>query len=64
MICSQQNQFSAKPILSEQKKEAIYYVTVTLSYDKKSFRNADVKKDFGKCFLISNNTEKNFYQIV
>ena len=51
---SVQNQFCRN------KQEAIYYVTVTLSYDKKSFRNADVKKGFGKCFLISNNIENKF----
>ena len=49
-----QNQFCRN------KQEAIYYVTVTLSYDKKSFRNADVKKGFGKCFLISNYIENKF----
>ena len=42
------------------KQEAIYYVTVTLSYDKKSFRNADVEKGFEKCFLFSNNIENQF----
>ena len=47
-----QNQFSAKPILSEQ--------TRTLFYDKKSFRNADVRKGFGKYFLIQNNIENEF----
>ena len=41
-------------------QEAICYVTVTLSYDKKSFRNADVKRGFGKCFVISNNIENKF----
>ena len=41
------------------KQEAIYYVTVTLSYNKISFRNADVKKGFGK-FFISNNIENKF----
>ena len=51
---SVQNQFCPN------KQEAIYFVTVTLSYDKKSFRNADVKKGFGKCFLISNNIENKF----
>ena len=51
---SVQNQFCRN------KQEAIYYVTVTLSYDKKSFRNADVKKGFGKCFLISNIVENKF----
>ena len=54
VACSQQNQFCRN------KQEAIYYVTVTLSYDKKSFRNADVKKGFGKRFLISNNIENKF----
>ena len=48
---SVQNQFCPN------KQEAIYYVTATLSYDKKSFRNTDDKKGFGKCFLISNNIE-------
>ena len=38
-------------------QEALDYVTVPLSYDKKSFRNTDDKKGFGKCFLISNNIE-------
>ena len=42
------------------KQEAICYVTGTLSYDKKSFRNADVKKGFGKCFLTSKNNENKF----
>ena len=46
--------------LCRNKHEAIYYVTATLSYDKKSFRNADVKKGFIKCFLISNNIENKF----
>ena len=32
------------------KQEAIYYDTVTLSYYKKSFRNADVKKRLRKMF--------------
>ena len=44
----------------QNKQEAIYYVTATLSYDKKLFRNADVKKAFKKCFLISNNNENKF----
>ena len=43
---SVQNQFCRN------QQEAIYYVTATLSYDKKSFRNADVNKGFGKCSLI------------
>ena len=54
---SVQNQFC------QNEQEAIYYVAVTLSYDKKSFRSADVKKDvkcFGKCFLTSNNIENKF----
>ena len=53
------NKINSKPILSE-KQEVTYYVTVTFSYDKKSFRNADVKKGFEKCFLISNNIENKF----
>ena len=32
------------------KQEAIHYVTVTLSYGKKSFRIADVKKKIRKMF--------------
>ena len=51
---SVQNQFCRN------KQEAIYNVTVTLSHDKKLFGNADVKKGFGKCFLISNNNENKF----
>ena len=53
---SVQNQFCRN------KQEAIYYVTVTLSHDKKSFRNADVRKGFGKCFLILNNIENKFLE--
>ena len=49
-----QNQFCRN------KQEANYYITLTLSYDKKSFRNADVKKGFGKCFLILKNIENKF----
>ena len=41
---SVQNQFCRN------KQEAIYDVTVTLSYDKKSFRNADFLKRLGKMF--------------
>ena len=35
------------------KQEVIYYVTATLSYDKKSFRNADVKKENVFLFQIT-----------
>ena len=51
---SVQNQFCRN------KQEAVYYVTVTLSYDKKSFGNADLKKGFRKCFLTSDNIENKF----
>ena len=51
--------YSAQNQFCWNKQEAIYYVRVTLSYDKKSFRNADVKKGFGKCFIL-NNIENNF----
>ena len=37
-----------------------FYKTFTLSYDKKSLRNAGVEKDLGKCFLISNNIKNKF----
>ena len=51
---SVQNQFCPN------KQEGIYYDSVTLSCDKKSFRIADVKKGFGKCFLNSSNIENKF----
>ena len=37
-----------------------FYKRFTLSYDKKSLRNAGVEKGFGKCFLISNNIKNKF----
>ena len=55
--------FATKPIQDQfyrNKQKAIYYVTVTLSCNKKSFKNADVKKGFGKCFPILNNTKTKF----
>ena len=51
---SLQNQFCRN------KKEAIYYVTVTLSYDKKSFRNADLKKASENVFLFQMTLKINF----
>ena len=49
------NKTNSKPILSEQTRS--YLLRHSNSYDKKSFRNADVKKGFGKCFLISSDIE-------
>ena len=40
-----------------------FYKRSTLSYDKTSFRNPDVKKSFEKCFLVSNNIENKFLAI-
>ena len=42
------------------KQEAIYYVAVTLSYDKKSLRNADVKKGSKNVFSFQITLKTNF----
>ena len=51
---SVQNQFCRNT------QEAIYYLTVTLSYDKNHSEIQMLKKGFGSCFLILNNIENIF----